>query len=116
MPFLSVRTNAVLDESAVAPLLKDCSRLVANLLGKPESYVMTTFDRVVGMTMAGSVGPACFLEVRSLGKMTSSQTKALSDVLCKVVSDHTGVVSERIYLNFIEFSGSMWGYDGGTFC
>jgi hypothetical protein len=115
MPLLTLRTNASVDDDAIAPLLKDCSGRLANMLGKPEGYVMTLFERASGMTMAGELGPACFVEVRSVGKITSVQARAISEAFCGLLSDRLGVGSERIYLNFTEFSGAHWGHDGGTF-
>lgn len=115
MPLLTLRTNAPVDDAVVAPLLKDCSAHVARLLGKPESYVMTLFDRVVGMTMGGTPGPACLVEVRSIGKLTPVQTRAVTEVLCPLLSERLGVEGARIFLNFTDFPGAMWGHDGSTF-
>jgi hypothetical protein len=115
MPLLTLRTNAAVDDAVVAPLLKDCSAQVAKLLGKPEAYVMTLFDRVVGMTMGGTPGLACLVEVRSVGKLTPGQTLAVTEALCPLLSERLGVAGARIFLNFTDFPGAMWGHDGGTF-
>jgi len=114
MPLLTMRTNVPVDDAVVVPMLKDCSARLAALLGKPEAYVMTLFDKVP-MTMAGTDKPACLLEIRSVGKLSPNQTRAVSEGLSVLVSKQLGVPSDRIYLNFTEFSGAMWGFDGGTF-
>ncbi|WP_455376329.1 phenylpyruvate tautomerase MIF-related protein, partial [Kaarinaea lacus] len=40
MPYLSIQTNQSLDESKTQQLVKKASHTVAEILGKPESYVM----------------------------------------------------------------------------
>jgi len=115
MPLMTLRTTASVTDEQARALLKECSKKVATLTGKPEAYVMTLMGRPMAMTMAGSDEPACFVEVRGVGKMSGEQTKALSRGLCEVLSGALGVESRRIYLNFQEMAGAMWGWDGGTF-
>lgn len=115
MPLMTIRTNAAVEDGVVRETLADCSGKLAKLLGKPESYVMTLFDRVAGMTMSGTDGPACLVEVRSVGKLTGSQTQALSETICALLSERLGVQANRIFINFTDFPGAMWGYDGSTF-
>jgi hypothetical protein len=110
-----VRTNAPVDEATIPALLQECSSQIAKLLSKPESYVMTLFDRVACMTMGGKTGPTCLVEVRSVGKLTPHQTRQLSETLCSLLSKRLDVPSARIFLNFMDFPGALWGHDGGVF-
>lgn len=41
-------------------LLKNLSALLARQLGKPESYVMLSFEHAVELMFGGSSEPACF--------------------------------------------------------
>jgi phenylpyruvate tautomerase len=115
MPLATIRTNVTVTEEKLAKILSECSRTLAKLTGKPEGYVMTVLEPSVAMTMAGTTEPTCLMEIRSIGQMTSQQTKALSKGFCELLSRHLGVDTGRIYLNFTDVSGSMWGHDGGTF-
>jgi hypothetical protein len=115
MPLLMIRTNASVADDKVQGLLTECSGKLAALTGKPEAYVMTSLQRVTGMTMGGKAGPACFVEVRGVGKMSGQQTGAMSKVFCELLSAALGVESRRIYLNFTGVEGAMWGWDGSTF-
>ena len=115
MPLITIRTNAHPDESTSTTLLQACSSQIADLLGKPEQYVMTLLETVPAMTMSGSPAAACLLEVRSVGTITPDQARAMSQALCALTKEHLGVPSSRVYINFEGFSGSMWGYDGRTF-
>jgi phenylpyruvate tautomerase PptA (4-oxalocrotonate tautomerase family) len=115
MPTLIIKTNANLSQDTAASLPEAASKAVAELLGKPETYVMTLFDRVVGMTMSGTDDPACLVEIRSVGKLTGDQTRALSQALGPLLAERLGIEPNRIYLNFNEYPGSMWGFNGSTF-
>ena len=42
MPYFSIRTNQPVESAAASELTRRMSTLAADLLGKPETYVMTT--------------------------------------------------------------------------
>ena len=115
MPLLTVRTNASVDEAKANALLEACSSQLASELGKPEHYVMTLFQPAEAMTMSGSNEPACLLEVRSVGTITADQARSISGSLARLIGEHIGVPSGRVYVNFEAVAGAMWGYDGRTF-
>ncbi|MGK7879885.1 MAG: phenylpyruvate tautomerase MIF-related protein [Crocosphaera sp.] len=116
MPLIQVKTSVSQPESKVIEsLLTTLSGKLAGHLGKPESYVMTSFDTDVKMTFAGTFDPVCYLEIKSIGNMSPSQTKAMSEDFCKVIEDKLGVAKNRIYIEFADAKGSMWGWNGRTF-
>ncbi len=115
MPLMTIRTNSSLDDQAVRSLLSTCSAKTAEILGKPETYVMTLFETVQGMSMAGSAEPSCLVEIRSVGSLSGEQTRALSAAFCPLLSQHLGVEENRVYLNFTAFPDAMWGFRGSTF-
>ncbi|NJK99363.1 MAG: hypothetical protein HC838_13890 [Spirulinaceae cyanobacterium RM2_2_10] len=116
MPFIKVQSSAASpDRSQVESLLKSLSGKLASHLGKPESYVMTAFEPDVPMTFAGTTDPTCFMEVKSIGTMSASQTKAMSQDFCQQVNAALGVPVERIYIEFANAERSMWGWNGATF-
>ncbi|MDY6938396.1 MAG: phenylpyruvate tautomerase MIF-related protein [Cyanobacteriota bacterium] len=116
MPLIKVQTSASAPEkSAVEEMLKTLSAKLAQHLGKPESYVMTAFEPDVSMTFAGTTDPVCYVEVKSIGKMTPDRTQAMSQDFCAQINDRLGVPQNRIYIEFADAERSMWGWDGGTF-
>jgi phenylpyruvate tautomerase len=116
MPLLHISTSAPpADEPKRAQLLKGLSTLVARLLSKPERYVMIGLAGREEMIFAGSNAPACYAELKNVGTLTPEQTEELSQVLCQELSRGLGVAQDRIYIEFTNADGAMWGWNGGTF-
>jgi phenylpyruvate tautomerase len=116
MPLIKVQTSTVAPEpTAVEGLLKTLSAKLATHLSKPESYVMTAFEPEVVMTFAGTTEPTCYIEIKSVGSMSPAQTKAMSQDFCQVISEKLGVPINRVYIEFADAKGAMWGWNGSTF-
>ena len=114
MPYLKIQTNQEIDASTQQALLKNASSLVADQLGKPESYVMVTMDPPRPMLFAGSDEPTAYLELKSIG-LPASATTQLSNALCKMVSEKLSVDQNRVYIEFADAERHMWGWNGATF-
>ncbi|HEY9881646.1 MAG TPA: phenylpyruvate tautomerase MIF-related protein [Leptolyngbyaceae cyanobacterium] len=116
MPLIKVQTSVAAPEKAqVESLLKDLSASLASHLGKPESYVMTAFEPEIPMTFAGTTDPACYIEIKSVGTMGGTRTKAMSQDFCSKVETVLGVPKNRTYIEFADAAGAMWGWNGSTF-
>jgi hypothetical protein len=116
MPLIKVQTSISKPESSqVEALLKTLSASLAKHTGKPESYVMTAFEPGVSMTFAGTFEPVCYVEVKSVGTMNPTQTKAMSQDFCQQINQTLAVPTNRIYIEFADAKGSMWGWNGSTF-
>ncbi len=116
MPLIQVKTSVSQPESTVIEsLLTTLSAKLAQHLGKPESYVMTSFDSDIKMTFAGSFDPVCYLEIKSVGSMSPAQTKEMSEDFCQIIEDKLDVPKNRTYIEFADAKGSMWGWNGRTF-
>ncbi len=116
MPLIQVKTSVSQPEkSDVEGLLKSLSSRLAKHLGKPESYVMTAFEADVPMTFAGTTDPVCYIEIKSIGTMQPNQTKAMSQDFCQTINQTLNVPVNRIYIEFADAKGSMWGWNASTF-
>lgn len=116
MPLIKVKTTvATPEKTEVESLLKSLSASLAKHLGKPESYVMTAFESDVPMTFAGTTDPVCYMEVKSIGTMNPTQTKTMSQDFCQKINQALGVNTSRIYIEFNDAKGSMWGWNSSTF-
>ena len=117
MPFLKIQTNTDLPKAAARALAASASAVVAAQLGKPERYVMVSVETNPAMQFACSSEPLAYLELKSIGlpeDRTSEFTDA-SRALCDLVSSETGIVPERIYIEFSNAARNMWGWNGSTF-
>ncbi|RMG29785.1 MAG: hypothetical protein D6721_05265 [Gammaproteobacteria bacterium] len=114
MPLLSIETNAELPAERRTELLRKASRKVAELLGKPERYVLVTLRPNPHMWFAGEAAPVAYLELKSIG-LPEGKTAELSAGLCELVSAETGIPSDRIYIEFANAARHLWGWNGGTF-
>jgi len=116
MPLIKIQSSVKdIDNKQVENLLTTLSAKLAKHLGKPESYVMTAFESNIPMTFAGTFDPVCYVEIKSVGTMGGSQTKTMSQDFCNVINTHLGVATNRIYIEFADAKGSMWGWNGSTF-
>lgn len=116
MPLIKVQTSvSAVEKAEIETLLKTLSASLAKHTGKPESYVMTAFEPHVPMTFGGTTDPVCYVEVKSVGTMSAAQTKAMSQDFCQTVSDAIAVPLNRIYIEFADAKGYMWGWNGSTF-
>jgi len=114
MPLLTITTNISLDNQAAQALCLEASSHVANLLGKPESYVMISLQTATSMSFAGDMSPCARLELKSLG-LPEQETSRFSDSLCELLKQQAGIPTERIYIEFSNPQRHMWGWDKRTF-
>ncbi|MBW4612216.1 MAG: hypothetical protein KME21_02855 [Desmonostoc vinosum HA7617-LM4] len=116
MPLIKVQTSISASQIAdVESLLLSLSAKLAQHLGKPESYVMTIFEPEIPMTFAGTTEPVSYIEIKNIGTMKPDQTAAMSQDFCQQISQTLGVPKNRIYIEFTDVKGSMWGWNSATF-
>ena len=116
MPLIKVQTSVSAPEKAsVETMLKALSGKLAQHTGKPESYVMTAFEAEIPMTFGGTTDPVCYIEIKSIGTMKPDQTKGMSQDFCQEINQALGVPLNRIYIEFADAKGTMWGWNATTF-
>jgi phenylpyruvate tautomerase len=116
MPLIQVFTSAPAPAAETQKaLLAELSKLLAARFGKPERWVMTCLQPGLSMTFGGALTPAAFVTVKNVGKMTANDTETLSGEICERLATGLGVARDRIYIEFADAVGYLWGWDGGTF-
>ena len=112
MPFIQINTSSksVVEDDDL--LQKEISKMVADLTGKPENYVMTMIQRDTQMTFAGTDEPCCFIKLKSIGSLVPS---LMSKSLCQLISSKTNIKTNRIYIEFIDVKATNWGFNNSTF-
>jgi phenylpyruvate tautomerase PptA (4-oxalocrotonate tautomerase family) len=114
VPVLHIVTNVELSDEAGRGLLAAASESVAQMLRKPERYVMVVLSHNRQMRFAGSADPIAYLELKSIG-LPRDATPALSARLCELARAHLGVAPDRVYVEFADAEPSMWGWNADTF-
>lgn len=114
MPYLKIQSNQSVAAQAGKALLQKASRLVAQQLGKPENYVMVALEPPQPMLFGASEEPLAYLELKSVG-LPPAKTAELSRLLCELLEKDLGISKERVYIEFANANGAMWGWNGGTF-
>lgn len=114
MPHLIIQTNQVVPEEKQNDLLAAASKLAAQSLAKPESYMMVSLKDPCPMCFAGTTGPAAYLELKSIG-LNASQASTLSRLLCAFMQEQLGIPPDRVYIEFSDAAPGMWGWDSKTF-
>jgi phenylpyruvate tautomerase PptA (4-oxalocrotonate tautomerase family) len=116
MPLIKIFTSRSPPSAEhAAALLRTLSKSLAELTGKPEAYVMTCLVPQASMTFGGSSEPACYGEVKSIGRMDPERVAKMSERLCRELSEALGVPQSRIYLEFKDVEARLWAHGGETF-
>ncbi|GKV06121.1 hypothetical protein SLEP1_g18048 [Rubroshorea leprosula] len=67
MPCLNLSTNVNLDGVDTVSIMSEVTSTVAKIMGKPESYVMVLLKGSVPISYGGTVEPAAYGELSSIG-------------------------------------------------
>ena len=97
MPLLEISTNSEIRNSQ--NIAQQASKLTADLLGKPESYVMVKVQPAQTLIFAGSNKPAAHIKLKSLG-LPENRTADFSEKICSFLSTELNIDSARIYIEF----------------
>ena len=115
MPLVRLETNERLSQNTKTTLCDELSHACAEVIGKPEAYVMSIVADDVVMQHGGEQGPAAFVEVHSIGGLSRTTNQALTQRLCTLISRATHVRNDRIYVTFTDVAATHWGQNGRTF-
>jgi phenylpyruvate tautomerase PptA (4-oxalocrotonate tautomerase family) len=96
-------------------LLKELSATLAQALHKPEAYVMTNLIPRTRMSFGGTFAPACYVELKNIGRFSADDTQKLSADLTGRLTSALGVPENRIYIEFANAEAHLWGWNGHTF-
>ena len=112
MPLLEISTNTIIENAQ--EVARQASKLTAEILGKPESYVMIKLQAEQILLFAGSDEAAAHVKLKSLG-LPEDKTTEFSARLCDFIESELTIKSARIYIEFSSPERHMWGWDKTTF-
>lgn len=114
MPYLRIQTNVSIDNILEKTLLSKASQLTAEILGKPEKYVVVSLEHNPAMLFSGTSDPLAYLELKSIG-LPGNATGGFSQSLCEFLHQELSIEKDRIYIEFSNAERNMWGWNGATF-
>ena len=112
MPLLQIVTNTTIENNI--KFSEKASMLTADILGKPESYVMVRVQDKQSLIFSGNNKPAAHVQLKSLG-LAEDKTAEYSSSLCRFIHQELNIDKARIYIEFINPERHLWGWDGKTF-
>lgn len=110
MPLIRIQTA----EPAPEALLLELSRITAETLKKSEAYVMVTAN-TGPVLIDRKPGQAAFLDVSSIGALSSQVNRQLSAAICALLDSELGIPPERVYIHFSMKERPDWGWNNSTF-
>ena len=112
MPVLKIQTNAEI--AGKEKFMKDATALLSRVLHKPPQYIMILPESGMEMLFGEKTDPAAFVELKSIG-LPEDETAEISAELCSFLENRLGVPQNRMYIEFSNAEGHMFGWNGGTF-
>jgi phenylpyruvate tautomerase PptA (4-oxalocrotonate tautomerase family) len=114
MPYFSIETSTKIDQMDVETLTHKASVFVAELLGKPEGYVMVALKHSTAMRFGGALDPAVMVNLYSIG-LPKGRCAEFSKKICAFVQEALGVPPARVFIDFRDLERSMFGWNSKTF-
>lgn len=115
MPLIKTTVSCKCDDEKKGCLALALSKICADGIGKPESYVASLVEDDAAFAFGGSKSDAALVEVRSIGGLNGDVNTGLSKSICDKIEDELGIPGDRVYINFTDVPAASWGWNGGTF-
>jgi len=114
MPYFSIETNVSVDETSTRNLVRKTSAFIAELLGKPEPYVMISIKTGAHLVFGGSDEPAAFVRLKSIG-LPQNRTAEFSEKISTFIEQKLEVPRNRTFIDFKDLERNLFGWNGKTF-
>nr|KYP63616.1 Macrophage migration inhibitory factor isogeny [Cajanus cajan] len=107
MPCLNLSTNVNLDGVDTSSILSEATSTVAQIIGKPEAYVMIVLKGSVPISFGGNEQPAAYGELVSIGGLNPDVNKKLSAAIASILETKLSVQKSRFFLKFYDTKASQ---------
>lgn len=114
MPYIDLKTTKHIDDNEKLQLKKEFGRAIECFPGKTERWLMVKIEDGASMWFAGDNSSDCaMLEVSLLGKGSDEAFDSMSDTLCSIMENVSGIRADRVYIKYGETE--HWGWNGTNF-
>jgi len=116
MPFLKIQVSSPsIPEKSSSAFQSEGALIISQETGKSLDFVMVLVESGAKLSFGGRADPAAYIEVKSVGKLTSDVAAKLSGRLCALIESELFIPKDRVYIEFQESERHLWGWDGKTF-
>ncbi|KAI5118420.1 hypothetical protein M0805_005504 [Coniferiporia weirii] len=113
MPGLQLTTNVKVEDPKAFVL--EFSKLAAQTLGKPESYISVSYSYEEALSFAGTFEPAFLMTVTSLGNINAQANVGYSKSFFEFFKEKLGIQDNRGYITFNDPGRENMGFKSSTF-
>ena len=113
MPFINVKTTAVLDSEKKNILNVELSRITKECLGKGENWIMTGFEDQADLVFQGSAEDIAYVEVKAFGEPSAAGADKMTAGICQLFEKELNIPAGRTYVSY--WGTDKWGWNGGNF-
>ena len=113
MPFINIKTNIDISDSAEQAMKRQLGQAIEALPGKSEAWLMLNFEPQARLWFAGSDDGAAMVEVSAYGAVSDDAADTLTARICDIVCGALDIAEKRVYVKYSETP--LWGWNGGNF-
>jgi len=114
MPYFKIETSQKIKDADADKLSKDASSFLSGLLGKPEHVIMVSVCQGMRILFNQTTAPAAYVVIKSIG-LPAEKCPGYAEAVYDFLEDAIGVPADRIYIDFADINGSMFGWNRQTF-
>ena len=114
MPYFNIDTNQDFSSEATQEIMQKASSFLAELVGKPESFVMVSIKPGVPLIFGGTHDPCAFVRLKSIG-LPHNRCTEFSEKICDFIQQELDVSKDRIFIDFKDLERRLFGWNGKTF-
>ncbi len=113
MPYVEVVTNAKLNTAAEVAIKAGIAKLLYEIAGKDEQWLMVRIASEEEMFFKGSSDAHNgFVEIRYVGSFTTGVKQKLAQGIAQLLYEAAKIPADKLYVHFAGGSGADWGYKG----
>lgn len=113
MPFIDVKLSKKISQEEKELLKGDLGKAVS-VMHKPESYLMVGICDGYDLYFADNrLDNGAFVSVSVFGKVSPSDTRAMTERICAILNDRFSVAGSDVYVTYAGVEN--WGWNGGNF-